>query len=162
MVRFFDGLIFVVGLLSGFRSLLSSLWVVLRPYPESRRRLVGLSMDVVDFHFGNCVESLVRCFSAVIIDEILWASVNFCSGFGVGMNFVILKSTGGWLGVLNWFGFFIMCSVNDLSIGFLGGGWPWLIWGVICRLQIPPATENPALPDSCSTGTSSGLVLDFS
>jgi len=148
--------------LSGFRSLLSSLWVVLRPYPGRRRRLVGLSMDVVDFHFGNCVESLVRCFSAVIIDEILWASVNFCSGFGVGMNFVILKSTGGWLGVLNWFGFFIMCSVNDLSIGFLGGGWPWLIWGVICRLQIPPATENPALPDSCSTGTSSGLVLDFS
>ena len=162
MVRFFDGRIFVFGLSSGFNSLLSSLRVVLRPYPDRRRRLVGLSIDVVDFHFGGGVDVLVCCFSAVVDAKVLWASVILLSRDGMGTCFLMLEPVGGGLGVLNRFGVFVMFSTSDLLVGLLGSGGPWWIRGVICRLQTPPATENPAIPDSCLFGTSSELVLNSS
>jgi len=43
----------VLGFLLGFRSLLRSSAVVLRPYPDRWSRFVGLEMDAVAFHFGK-------------------------------------------------------------------------------------------------------------
>lgn len=95
-------------------------------------------MDVVDFHFGGCGGGSSGCF--------------------LGMTLVWWVELGR---ILLWFG---SISFLTLRIGLLVGivlvrvDGPWLNRGAICRLQMPPVSENPVHLGSCLSGTNFVLV----